>query len=69
MEAIQQVLNWLAQSDSVGKWLIIIMPIVTSVCSLITALSKTPDPKTTWGKIYKIILEIPALNVGKAKDK
>lgn len=40
---------------------------VIVLASSICALTKTPDPNTTYGKVYKII-EFLALNIGKAKE-
>ena len=45
----------------------IIMTIVT-VSSIIAALTPTPKDDNIVGKIYKVI-DLLALNVGKAKDK
>lgn len=48
-------------------------PVWITVASLVTiastwcAFTKTPDPKTTWGKIYSA-LEVVALLVGRAKE-
>lgn len=36
--------------------------------SAVVATTRTPDPKTTWGKIYRLI-EVLALAIAKAKDK
>lgn len=41
--------------------------IVIGVAKAITILTPTPDPSTTWGKVYRGI-EVAALLVGKAKD-
>jgi hypothetical protein len=46
-------------------------PVVTSVVTLASAIAAaTPTPKagTVWAKLYKVI-DLFALNVGKAKDK
>jgi hypothetical protein len=40
---------------------------VVVLASAICAITPTPDPKTTWGKVYKFI-ELLALNIGKAKQ-
>ena len=40
---------------------------VIVLASSICALTKTPDPNTTYGKVYKVI-EFLALNIGKAKE-
>ena len=41
---------------------------VVAVASAIAALTKTPKDDTLVGKIYKVV-DLLALNVGKAKDK
>lgn len=40
---------------------------VVMLASAICALTPTPNPNTTWGKVYKFI-ELLALNIGKAKQ-
>lgn len=40
---------------------------VVTITSAICALTPTPDPSTTWGKVYRAI-EYAALIVGKAKQ-
>lgn len=40
---------------------------VFAVASLFIAGTKTPDPDTTFGKVYRVI-EALALNVGRAKE-
>ena len=52
-----------------GIWnLLMIMPIVISICSVIVALTPTPQDDKVWAKVYKY-LEILSLAIGKAKDK
>ena len=46
---------------------IAILGSVVLIASLITAGTKTPDPATKLGKVYKVI-EVLALVVGRAKD-
>ena len=41
---------------------------VIALASAICAVTPTPPPDTFWGKVYKVI-EVLAINVGKAKDK
>ena len=40
---------------------------IITIPSLVVAGSRTPDPSTVIGKLYKVV-EIAALNFGKAKD-
>ena len=40
---------------------------VSTIAKAFCAATSTPDPKTTWGKLYNLI-EILALTVGKAKQ-
>jgi len=52
-----------------GIWnLLMIVPVVISICSVIVALTPTPVDDKLWAKVYKY-LEVLALAVGKAKDK
>ena len=52
-----------------GIWnLLMIVPVVISICSVIVALTPTPADDKLWAKVYKY-LEILALAIGKAKDK
>jgi hypothetical protein len=52
-----------------GIWnLLMIIPIVISICSVIVALTPTPQDDKVWAKMYKY-LEILSLAIGKAKDK
>jgi hypothetical protein len=41
---------------------------VVTTASAITAMTPTPDPNTTWGKVYRGI-EIAGLVVAKAKQR
>lgn len=50
-----------------GVHVITILGSVVLIASLITAGTKTPDPATKLGKVYKVI-EVLALIVGRAKD-
>ena len=47
---------------------IAILGSIVLIASLITAGTKTPDPATKLGKVYKVI-EVLALVVGRAKDR
>jgi hypothetical protein len=40
---------------------------IITIASIIVAGTRTPDPDTILGKLYKVV-EIAALNFGKAKD-
>ena len=40
---------------------------IITIGSLVVAGTRTPDPSTVLGKLYKVV-EIAALNFGKAKD-
>jgi len=40
---------------------------IITIASLVVAGTRTPDPDTILGKLYKVV-EIAALNFGKAKD-
>lgn len=52
-----------------GIWnLLMIIPIVISICSVIVALTPTPKDDKIWAKVYTY-LEVLALAIGKAKDK
>ena len=52
-----------------GIWnLLMIIPIVISICSVIVSLTPTPQDDKVWAKMYKY-LEILSLAIGKAKDK
>ena len=52
-----------------GIWnLLMIVPIVISICSVIVSLTPTPQDDKVWAKMYKY-LEILSLAIGKAKDK
>jgi len=48
--------------------LLMIIPIVISICSVIVSLTPTPQDDKVWAKLYKY-LEILSLAIGKAKDK
>lgn len=49
------------------EFLIALITGIVSAASLLTAGTRTPDPTTILGKVYKV-LEFLALNVGRAKD-
>jgi hypothetical protein len=52
-----------------GIWnLLMVIPIVISICSVIVALTPTPADDKIWAKVYKY-LEVLALVIGKAKNK
>ncbi len=52
-----------------GIWnLLMIVPIIISICSVIVSLTPTPKDDKLWAKVYKW-LEVLALAIGKAKDK
>jgi len=52
-----------------GIWnILMVIPIVISICSVIVALTPTPADDKIWAKVYKY-LEVLALAIGKAKDK
>lgn len=52
-----------------GIWnILMVIPIVISICSVIVALTPTPADDKLWAKVYKY-LEVLALAIGKAKDK
>lgn len=52
-----------------GIWnILMIIPVVISICSVIVALTPTPADDKMWAKVYKY-LEVLALAIGKAKDK
>ena len=48
--------------------LLMIVPIIISICSVIVSLTPTPKDDKIWAKVYKW-LEVLALAIGKAKDK
>jgi|TARA_B100001057_G_C22831614_1_gene943609 hypothetical protein len=52
-----------------GIWnILMVIPVVISICSVIVALTPTPADDKVWAKVYKY-LEVLALAIGKAKDK
>ena len=52
-----------------GIWnILMVIPVVISICSVIVALTPTPADDKLWAKVYKW-LEVLALAIGKAKDK
>ena len=52
-----------------GIWnILMVIPVVISICSVIVALTPTPADDKLWAKVYKY-LEVLALAIGKAKDK
>ena len=52
-----------------GIWnLLMVIPVVISICSVIVALTPTPEDDKIWAKVYKY-LEVLALVIGKAKNK
>lgn len=57
MQFLMTILNWLQADPSHAM----------VAASAIAAVTKTPDPNTTWGKVYKVI-EVIALNVLHAKE-
>ena len=58
-------MSWILENKEA---LISILTGVVAVASAIAALTPTPKDDTIVGKIYKVI-DLLALNVGKAKDK
>lgn len=42
---------------------------VIALASAIAAATPTPKEGTILAKVYKILIDLPALNIGKAKDK
>ena len=52
-----------------GIWnLLMVIPVVISICSVIVALTPTPADDKIWAKVYKY-LEVLAQVIGKAKNK
>mgnify|MGYP001444662267 FL=1 len=52
-----------------GIWnILMVIPVVISICSVIVALTPTPADDKIWAKVYKY-LEVLALVIGKAKNK
>ena len=52
-----------------GIWnILMVIPIVISICSVIVSLTPTPKDDKIWAKVYTY-LEVLALAIGKAKDK
>lgn len=52
-----------------GIWnLLMVVPVVISICSVIVAMTPTPADDKLWAKVYKW-LEVLALAIGKAKEK
>lgn len=45
-----------------------IVTAVIALASAVAAITPTPDEGTVWHTIYKFIVDLPALNIGKAKD-
>lgn len=45
-----------------------IVPIVISAASAIAAVTKTPRDDKLIGKLYRFLVDIPALNIGRAKE-
>lgn len=60
------LLDILAQFIPNSNWFAVITAVVT-LASAITAATPTPAPGTLLSKLYKLI-ELLALNIGKAKD-
>lgn len=50
-----------------GEWWPVVAAVI-AVASTVAAITGTPDPDTALGKLYKYVIEWPALNIGKAKD-
>lgn len=55
---------------AIGAWLadnwVWLLPLLNPLASAICAATPTPKDDDIWGKLYKV-LEVVALNVGKAK--
>ena len=58
-------MSWILENKEA---LISILTGIVAVASAIAALTKTPKDDTLVGKVYKVI-DLLALNVGKAKNK
>jgi len=54
-------------SESLGK-VVSVLTAISVLASAFCSLTGTPDPATKLGKLYRL-LEMLALNIGKAKDK
>lgn len=46
-----------------------ILPILVTVASAIAALTPTPRDDRWMRKLYRFLVDIPALNIGRAKQK
>jgi len=63
---MNDLITSLTETFSANPWFHVLTAVV-ALASSICALTKTPDPNTTYGKVYKVI-EFLAVNIGKAKD-
>ena len=62
---MQNIITYITENHEV---LLAILTGVISVASLIASLTPTPKDNTVVGKLYKLV-DLLALNIGKAKDK
>lgn len=60
-----EILNRLMEN---ADQIISVLGSIVILCSIVVAGTKTPDPNTIWGKLYRVV-EFLALVVGKTKDK
>jgi hypothetical protein len=67
-DTVIQLLEFILNIPVVGEYLPVIFAVVT-VASTIASFTKTPAKGTWLGLIYKVVIDLPALNVFKAKDK
>lgn len=67
-ETVLSLLEVLLSVPLIGEYIPVIFGVVTAA-SAIAAITPTPAKGTWLGLIYTIVIDLPGLNVFKAKDK
>lgn len=70
-ELILSLIQWVANLPALGQYAVLIggiFTVLSTVASFIASKSTTPDKGTWKYLLYKIAIDLPALNVGKAKQ-
>lgn len=70
-DLVVSLIQWIVNQPFVGQYALAIggiFAVVSAIAKAITAVTNTPKPGTWKAKLYTILLELPAINIGKAKQ-
>lgn len=67
-ETITNLIDFILNMPFIGPYLPYVLAVVT-IASAIAAVTPTPKKGSWWYVAYTVIVDLPALNIFKAKDK